>query len=1117
MKLAMKFPNLEQIMLNSGFNREITTAALEWLDISKERDMALFEKLTVQDNKIEQNKIHDYRNAFRQDVISLGNDELYRRIILMSYKLLDAEAYSLIEPLFWEIPDIDEEIFTKLADDAMKEVWGDEAQARSFAVRYAMSTHRTGIAYADFPMEPNSYLEAAELTSDKTYVIKLMLCANALEYMPLSKDKKLSDEAQRAVSMIKNIMQSNIKKDSINLLTALTSASFFDEQLKRHFNQYVAKKVSGICNHISIFMKRPERALDALFSVEGAFTQEILSDILKLRCNSDIFMQSAAKMQTETFKSLMLQQGNVSDMVKMNHALKAVKPNEVMNNDAFTSIAKEKTAEAVSSCFQERDKIKAYINGDIPFDEVYPIIKSTKLGYHAPAKCNYIGNFGEDDFIVRCIAVLGGCVGRYSYHLEEVAGFNRDHIMGIVDKMLAVGVNIVQALDICGNMMEQYSPFGTDKEKYIDSFSGHIDEIAAEDITKCNATAKIVALTLFQKDENKYHKQIISLAGDSAKAVCEIIAEIVIKHPDWNDDIKALLKSKKASARNFALTIIERQGAKAYISALKEALSVEKTDKLKARIGSMLAVVSGEDSTEEKDSAGDIVKDMTKGKKTAKLDWLFKKPFSPVHKKDGTEADESYIKALMLCFANSVGLKDPNADVIVSEIVPEDVCRLANEVLERWLTTPPEVKSEWLEFFEQYGYAYANTLHAQAKYKWVLYFASVYGGKKTLELFDELMAHWPLMQKGGLAKEIPHAIILNGSSEYIMKVEKMSRKHRFNSIRKASADALLCAAEKLGISKEEFADFMVPDLDFDENMCRTFDYGNRQFKVYLSPKLELEIYCDEKKLKSMPKPVKSNDSEKADVAYKEFTAMKKLMKTVVATQRIRLENTMRTARSWTSQNWKKLFVANPVMHCFAVGLIWGIYKDNQLEKSFRYLDDGSFTTVDDEEFTLPENAQIGLVHPVELDDEELSAWKQQLKDYDIIQPFAQLDRSIFKPTDEEKNKNCIERFKGQVINSVELAGAMDKIGWSKGIAGDGAMIDDFLREDIFARNNGIKASLSHSGMSVEVFRGEGVDVTIDALYFYKLPSGEHMIVNDLSDRYFSEIMYQLSMVFACDF
>ncbi|WP_295155900.1 DUF4132 domain-containing protein [uncultured Ruminococcus sp.] len=694
--------------------------------------------------------------------------------------------------------------------------------------------------------------------------------------------------------------------------------------------------------------------------------------------------------------------------------------------------------------------------------------------------------------------------------MYKVTGYSGTDITGIADKLLAVGANIAQALDICGNISEHDN---SAVEDYINCFSAHIDEIASADITKCTSAAKGIALALFRKDENKYRRQIVALAEDASRSLREEVSEIIIRHPDWSDDIKSLLRSKKSSARDLALTIIERQGAKAYIPELKKALAAEKTDKLKARIGSMLAVVSGDDTADEKASAADVVKEMTKGKKTSKLEWLFKEPFSPVHRKDGGEADESYIKALLLCFANSVGLKDPNADIIVSELVDEDVCRLANEVLKRWLTTPPEVKSDWMEFFREHNYDYADTLYAQAKYKWVLYFASVYGGKQAMDTFDELMAHWPLMQKGGLAKEIPHAITLNGSSEYIMKVEKMSRKHRFNSIRKASADALLCAAEKLGMSKEEFADLMVPDLDFDENMCRTFDYGSRQFKVYISPKLEPEIYCDGKKIKSMPKPSASDDKAVADVAYKEFTAMKKLMKTVVAAELVRLENTMRTARSWTSPKWKKLFVANPIMHRFAVGLIWGIYKDDKLEKSFRYLDDGSFTTVDDEEFTIPDNAQIGLVHPVELTDEELSAWKQQLKDYDIIQPFPQLTRSIFKPTAEELSSGYIERFNGRVLKSIELAGGMSRIGWSKGPAGDGAMLDEFLREDIFARNNGIKASLMISGMSVEVYRNKEDDVTIEKLYFYKLPANECMSVSDLSDRYFSEIMYELSKVF----
>ena len=306
---------------------------------------------------------------------------------------------------------------------------------------------------------------------------------------------------------------------------------------------------------------------------------------------------------------------------------------------------------------------------------------------------------------------------------------------------------------------------------------------------------------------------------------------------------------------------------------------------------------------------------------------------------------------------------------------------------------------------------------------------------------------------------------------------------------------------------------MIPDLDFDKNMCRTFDYGSRRFDVYITPKLEPEIYCDGKKLKTMPKPSADEGTKAADV-YKEFTAMKKLMKNIVDAQRVRLENTLLTARNWTAENWKQIFMRNPIMHCFAIGLIWGVYKDGRLESSFRYLDDGSLTTVDDEEFTLAENSVIGLVHPVELSEEELEKWKQQLKDYEIAQPFIQLGRGISRPTEEEKEQNFIGRFKGNVIKSREFVSAMNKIGWSKGKVGDSAIFDDFVREEIFSRNDGIRASLLHSGIPIEVFREKETDITVGKLIFETLPKQESIKIGDLSDRYFSEIMYQLGKIFA---
>ena len=140
--------------------------------------------------------------------------------------------------------------------------------------------------------------------------------------------------------------------------------------------------------------------------------------------------------------------------------------------------------------------------------------------------------------------------------------------------------------------------------------------------------------------------------------------------------------------------------------------------------------------------------------------------------------------------------------------------------------------------------------------------------------------------------------------------------------------------------------------------------------------------------------------------------MKKQMKAVVSNQKQRLEQALSAKRLWKKEDWLALFTKKPVMHPFAIGLIWGIYKEETLTDSFRYMEDGSLNTADEEEYELPKEARIGLVHPVELTKEELEAWKGQLEDYEIIQPISQLDRPVYRLEEEEKGKKSLERFEG---------------------------------------------------------------------------------------------------------
>ncbi len=135
------------------------------------------------------------------------------------------------------------------------------------------------------------------------------------------------------------------------------------------------------------------------------------------------------------------------------------------------------------------------------------------------------------------------------------------------------------------------------------------------------------------------------------------------------------------------------------------------------------------------------------------------------------------------------------------------------------------------------------------------------------------------------------------------------------------------------------------------------------------------------------------------------------------------------------------------MHQFAIGLIWGVYEDKTLKATFRYMEDGSFNTVDEEAYELPQTGTIGLVHPIELEEESLAAWKEQLSDYEVIQPIEQMERTVYRPTEEEKEQTELTRFGGKLINGLSLSGRLQNMGWYRGSVQDAGGYYTFYRED----------------------------------------------------------------------
>ncbi|MBR6337446.1 MAG: DUF4132 domain-containing protein, partial [Ruminococcus sp.] len=775
---------------------------------------------------------------------------------------------------------------------------------------------------------------------------------------------------------------------------------------------------------------------------------------------------------------------------------------------------RRRVMEEISAQYDHGSIIREYICGQRELADTLPEIGSKQISHtNKSRELDYYTAFGKDEFIARAVTVLmlaDISYGRF-YRVKEYTGFSVDSEEGIKEAVVMMsesGADITLALNAIGVCLDDmYSAKERCTAAAIDVFDSRRQELKAAALKKLCATARVVYAKTIGRHPNEFKAELLALADDGSKAVRAELSEILAKEKGWADDIAELLKAKKGAKRELAIEIIARQGAESYTQALSDAFAAEKTEKIKMKIGALIgaAVESG---SKAEISVGQQLEKLAKASRTGKLSFLFDRAFGPVHKADGSEAGEDTLRALVMCYASfTEPQKSKLADDIAAELDKKDLEVFAAEVFGRWCDNG-----------------------AQAKQKCLLYFCACHGGLPMVREYMHYIKEWADNMRGAIASEAVKAMALDGSSEALMNIDNMSRKFKNKQVRAAAADAMIKAADALGITAEERADRIVPDLGFDESRCRVFDYGARQFKVYITPALELEIFAGEKKVKTMPKPGVSDDEQKAKAAYEGFKELKKQLKNVITTQRARLEYVLMCDRRWTQDKWNELFVKNAVMNCFAIGLIWGVYENGALKESFRYMDDGSFTNAEGDEYLIPEEAMIGLVHPIELTLEQKAQWKEQLEDFEIAQPFEQINRPVYLPTDEELKANKLSRFEEVELNSLTLLNKMAKLGWYKGYAEDAGFFYYFYRDDTARRvknadgsetKEGFGVMLTFSGASVVVYDYEGEEVTTEKLIFFK--AGDHpdyyskeekgfLKISDVSRRYFSEIVMQLSAV-----
>jgi Domain of unknown function (DUF4132) len=373
------------------------------------------------------------------------------------------------------------------------------------------------------------------------------------------------------------------------------------------------------------------------------------------------------------------------------------------------------------------------------------------------------------------------------------------------------------------------------------------------------------------------------------------------------------------------------------------------------------------------------------------------------------------------------------------------------------------------------------TSGADAKDRWALALAGLLGDDRLVPILNQVVQTWAGSGRGQMAEWAVQALALLGTDAALMSVcEAATRYRNKNKNVGAAAEAAFAAtADRLGVTVDELGDRVVPWLGFEPGRPRVVEDGGKRIEVTIGPDFKLR-YHDLEKGKVVASLPKSLPKETLD----EFKEMGATLREVARAQKLRLENLMVRQHRWPVPRWRELFLDHPVLFLpFATRLVWGHYDEaGALRGTFRALEDRTPTDAADQPFSLPDVGSVGIVHPLELDDEALAAWRTHLADYEVEPPFSQLERPILRVGDDRRDVRMSPELSGTSLNALTFRGRAEKLGWVRGSVTNAGHVDSYRK--VFPAA-GVEAFIDLNGLFVSL----GMDQSVDLGEFYFVQEG----------------------------
>ncbi|WP_062989066.1 DUF4132 domain-containing protein [Nocardia anaemiae] len=337
------------------------------------------------------------------------------------------------------------------------------------------------------------------------------------------------------------------------------------------------------------------------------------------------------------------------------------------------------------------------------------------------------------------------------------------------------------------------------------------------------------------------------------------------------------------------------------------------------------------------------------------------------------------------------------------------------------------------------GAIFDQWINAGARWKdtWVWEALAAFGNDETVaELLPRIT--WSTGKDNAL-----DTLAAIGSDYALSALIELTEQGRNAAVRDAAHTRVAEVADELGLSEDQLADRMVPDLGLRPDGTALLDFGPRQFVLGFDEQLRPTVTgTDGTRYKALPKAGVRDDDALAAAATATYRSSRKSVKKFAADQIRRLERAMVTERRFTLDELRTQFIAHPVRINVTRRLIWATYRDDQVLDSFRITEDNIFADADDATLDIAQDAVIGIAHPVHLGTELTAAWAEVLADHELRQPFPQIGREVYQPDPELLASSSTPIPAGVTVPLGRIHGLHNR-GWNPPERGDGGRIDTF--------------------------------------------------------------------------